>query len=291
MNVQCISEKRALLGESPVWFHEENSVYWIDIIEKKLYRTEIKYQNTTTWELPSCPGMIALRARGGLIVALEDGIYAFQPGSGELELLVHLEADIKENRPNDGKCDLTGRLWLGTMNKLDANRQTGSLYRIDPDLTVTKIASQYHIPNGLAWSPDNKLMYHTDTRKNIVWAHKFDAMMGQRTVKREFFHFNRDETGAVDGAAVDMEGGYWSAMYGGKRITRRFPNGKTDFDINLPVTQPTMPTFGGENLSTLFITTARQKIETQDLKDQPMAGALLAVPVTFQGTPVGSFGG
>ena len=291
MDIQCVSEKRALLGESPVWFQKENSIYWIDIIEKKLYRTEIEHQKTTTWELPSCPGMVALRARGGLIIALEDGIYAFRPESGELELLVNLEADIKENRPNDGKCDLAGRLWVGTMNKLDASLETGSLYRIDPDLTITRVASQYHIPNGLAWSPDNRLMYHTDTRKNIVWMHKFDARIGQPKIKRKFFTFNRDKTGAVDGAAVDIEGGYWSAMYGGERITRRYPNGKTDFDINLPVTQPTMPTFGGQNMNTLFITTARQNLKSQDLKDQPMAGGLLAIPVTFEGTPVGLFGG
>ena len=291
MEVQCISNERAILGESPIWSEDEDAIYWVDIIGKKLLRTTLENKTTITWELPSCPGMIALRTRGGLVIALEDGLHKFQPGSGELELLVELEANMPDNRPNDGKCDAAGRLWLGTMNKVDVKRKTGSLYRIDPDLKITTIATQYQVPNGTAWSPKDDFMYHTDTKGNVAWIYDFDTKTGQISNKREYLRFNRNLSGAVDGAAVDIKGGYWSAMYGGGRIRRTLSNGEVDSDLLLPVTQPTMPAFGSFDMKTLFITTAQQKLNERELEDQPMAGALLSVNTCFQGTPVYPFGG
>ena len=291
MEVQCISNERAILGESPIWSKDENAIYWVDIIGKKLLRTTLENKTTITWELPSCPGMIALRTRGGLVIALEDGLHEFQPKSGELQLLVELEADIPDNRPNDGKCDAVGRLWLGTMNKIDANRKTGSLYRIDPDLTITTIATQYRVPNGIAWSPKNDFMYHTDTKEGVVWSYGFDTKTGLISNKREYSQFKRSLSGVVDGAAVDMKGGYWSAMYGGGYIRRTLSSGEVHSDFRLPVTQPTMPAFGGLDMKTLYITTAQQKLSDQELAEQPMAGSLLALHTSFQGTPVYSFGG
>ena len=291
MDIQCISNERALLGESPIWSESENAIYWVDIIGKKLHRTMLESRTTLTWKLPSCPGMVALRNKGGLVIALEDGLYTFQPGSGELQLLVAVEASMPNNRPNDGKCDCAGRLWLGTMNKVNADHTTGSLYRIDPDLTITAIATRYRIPNGAAWSPNNDLMYHTDTKKDVVWAYDFDSKAGQISNKREYLRFEQDFSGAVDGAAVDTNGGYWSAMYGGGFVRRTFSNGEVDSDILLPIMQPTMPAFGGRDMKTLFITTARQKLSDQELRDQPMAGALLSVNSKFRGTPVYPFGG
>lgn len=232
-----------------------------------------------------------MRRKGGLVIALEDGLYEFSPESGECRLIVSIEANIDGNRPNDGKCDVAGRLWLGTMNKVDPNLETGSLYRIDPDLTVTKIASQYRVPNGIAWSPNNEIMYHADTRKNVVWAYDFDLRSGRLLMQRVLFHFDRDSEGGVDGAAIDKEGGYWAAMYGGGRVIRRLPNGKAVQVIHLPVTQPTMPAFGGPDMTTLFITSARQKLSDQVLSEQPMAGGLLAVSTGIKGSPVYSFGG
>ncbi|MBT3305847.1 MAG: SMP-30/gluconolactonase/LRE family protein [Alphaproteobacteria bacterium] len=291
MEIQCLSDDRAQLGESPVWSSADNAVYWVDILGRKLHRTTLRPQQTKTWDLPSFPGMVALRRSGGLIVALQDGIYGFNPDTAQLGLLVPLETDLPENRPNDGKCDALGRLWLGTMNTVDGSRPTGNFYRIDPDCSVTKIRSDYRIPNGLAWNPDNTVMLHTDTRTNVVRSCPFDAASGACGPEKDFFHFDRATTGGVDGAAMDTSGGYWAAMYGGCKLIRVLPDGAVDTEIPLPVSQPTMPAFGGADMKTLFVTTAAQKLDENDLQSQPLAGGLLAVPVGVQGHPVYPFGG
>ncbi|NQV82903.1 MAG: SMP-30/gluconolactonase/LRE family protein [Rhodospirillales bacterium] len=291
MQIQCISDDRALLGESPVWSAAENAVYWVDILGKKLHRTTLHPQQTHTWDMPSFPGMVALRRNGGLVIALQDGIYGFEPHSADLDLLVSLEANVSENRPNDGKCDAAGRLWLGTMNTVDGSRPTGNFYRIDPDLTVTKVRSEYRIPNGLAWNPENTVMLHTDTRANVVRSYAFDAPSGACGAQQDFFHFDRATTGGVDGAAMDTKGGYWAALYGGRKLIRVLPDGSVDTEIPLPVSQPTMPAFGGQNMKTMFVTSASQKMGDSDLLAQPLAGGLLAIPVGVQGHPVYPFGG
>ena len=291
MEIRCITDERALLGESPVWSAEEGSVYWVDILGKKLHRTNPDSRETRTWGLPGFAGMIALRRKGGLVVALEDGLYGFDPKSGRLDLLAAFEADQPGNRSNDGKCDAQGRLWVGTMNKTDGSRPTGNFYRIDLDLKVNKIGSGYRIPNGLAWNPDNSVMYHTDTRSNLVSAWDFDPPTGERTEARKFFSFNRETAGGVDGAAMDTLGGYWAALYGGGKLVRISPEGIEDREIPLPVSQPTMPAFGGPDMKTIFVTSASQNLSGGERESQPLAGGLLAVPCDVRGHEVYPFGG
>lgn len=289
--ITCLTDIRAQLGECPVWSAEENVVYWIDILGRKLHRTAPDTRKTTSIDLPSRPGMVALRRKGGLVVVLEDGLYACDPKSGALDLLVPLEADQPENRANDGKCDAAGRLWVGTMNLSQNGEPTGNFYRVDPDLSVRKISSDFGIPNGLAWSPDDKVMLHTDTCANVVWRYEFDPATGKRGREHPFFHFSRATTGGVDGAAMDAEGGYWPAMYGGSKLLRLRPDGSVDREIPLPVLQPTMPAFGGTDMKTLFVTSAAQKLNGDQLRAQPFAGGLLAVETDFVGHPVHAFGG
>jgi sugar lactone lactonase YvrE len=291
MDIQCITEQRASLGESPVWSADENCIYWIDIRGPALHRTDVENGDTRTWEMPSAPGMIALRAGGGLMIALEDGIYGFNAETGDLNLLSPFDEADPQNRFNDGKCDVRGRLWVGTMNKADSTQASGAFYRIDPDLTQTRIAGNFRIPNGLAWSPDNTVMYHTDSRANMTVAYDFEPDTGARSGEREFYPFNREKTGSVDGAAMDSEGGYWAALYGGGKLVRVLPDGTLEQEIPLPVTQPTMPAFGGADMKTLFITTASQRLSEEDLASQPLAGGLLALSVDVPGHPVYAFGG
>ena len=291
MEVSCITAERALLGESPVWSAAENSLYWVDIPGRLLHRTDPGNGDTETWELPSQPGMIALRRKGGLVVALEDGIYGFDPPSGRCVLLVPLEAEILGNRANDGKCDAQGRLWVGTMDKADSTLPSGNFYRIDPDLRVTKIGEGFRVPNGLAWDPADRVMYHTDSRTRHVSAHDFDPATGEMSGGREFFPFDREKGGSVDGAAMDTEGGYWCVLYGGGKLIRVTPGGNVDRDIPLPVTQPTMPAFGGPDMKTIFITSASQKLGEDDLASQPLAGGLLGISVDVRGHGVHPFGG
>jgi len=283
MEVRCVTDVRALLGESPVWSDAERAVFWIDILGKHLHRTYPSTHETTTWDLPSHPGMIALRESGGLVIALQDGLYGFEPASARLELLVPLEADMPENRANDGKVDSAGRLWLGTMNLRDGSQPTGGLYRIDTDGTVAKINHGYRIPNGLAWSPDDEVMYHTDTRSGVVDRYAFDKASGSISDRQDFFKFDRQTEGGVDGASIDSEGNYWVAFYGGSKIRRILPSGDVDEEISLPVSQPTMPAFGEADGKTIFITSARQNLTGDSLAKQPLAGALLAITVKHRG--------
>lgn len=291
MRIRCITDERAALGESPVWAAAEGCVYWIDIRGRKLHRTDPASPETRTWALPGQPGMIALRRRGGLVVAMEGGLYAFDPQAGRFDFLVRLEKDGSGNRPNDGKCDAAGRLWLGTMNAADAGRATGCFYRVDADLTVTLIESGFRVPNGLAWSPDDRVMYHADTRGNLVRAFTFDSGSGERSAERPFYPFDRALTGGVDGAAMDAEGGYWAALYGGGKLVRVTPKGVVDREIPLPVSQPTMPAFGGADMRTLYVTSATQRLAPEALEAEPLAGGLLALPVDVAGHPVHPFGG
>lgn len=290
MEITFITDARAKLGESPIWSASGQVVYWIDIPGQQLFRTTPDGSKTDRWDLPSRPGMIAERRSGGLIIALADGIYGFDPESGALEHLVPLEADDGDNRANDGKCDAMGRLWIGTLNDIDSNLGTGRFYRIDPDLSVTLYEDQLDVPNGLAWSPDDSIMYRTDSHSGIVSACDFDVAAGKRSNARTFFRFNREKEGSVDGAAMDIEGCYWTVLYRGSKLIRVDPDGTVIQSIDLPTSQPTMPCFGGPDMSSIFVTTSSM-MSADDLLRQPLAGALLRIEVSVQGHAVHSFGG
>lgn len=291
--INCISDAKAILGESPVWSSMENAVYWVDIEGKALFRTDILTGETSKWNFEKTPSMVALRKRGGLVIAFEDGLYSFDPmtRTGQSEILVPIEADNPNNRSNDGKCDVAGRLWLGTMNKTDSSQASGSLYCIEPDYKIRKCTPNYQVPNGLAWSPDNKTMYHTDTRRNIVWSYKYDPETGLKSEQNEFFKFNREASGGVDGAAVDVEGAYWTVLYRGGLLIRVLPDGTRDQEIKLPVTQPTMPTFGGADMKTLYLTTSMKGLDSEQVESQPLAGKLINLQVNVPGIGVNSFAG
>jgi len=291
MEVRNIAAAPNSLGESPVWSADESALYWVDINGKRIHKAEYPSLNLQSWETPSHPGMIAVRASGGLIVALEDGIYAFNPESEDWQLLAALEPDIRENRPNDGKCDAAGRLWVGTMNMEDHMQPSGSFYRIDMNLDVEKIFGDIRIPNGLAWSPDDGLMYRTDTRSAMVWRYPFDTGAGTLGAEEEFFPFNVRKIGGVDGAAMDAEGGYWVALYGGGRVARINQDGIIGQEIPLPARQPTMPCFGGMEMKTLFVTSAAQNLNTDILETEPDNGGVFVVETEVTGHPVHPFRG
>jgi sugar lactone lactonase YvrE len=291
MEIVNIAPERASLGESPVWSADEGALYWVDINGCRLHRADYPSLNVQSWDTPSPAGMIALRSQGGLMVAMVDGLYAFDPETEDWQLLVALETDQPDNRPNDGKCDAAGRLWVGTMNMADHMQPTGSFYRIDTDLSIEKIAGDIRIPNGLAWSPDDTAMYRTDTRSGVVWRYAFDAKAGTLGAETEFFGFDGREIGGVDGAAMDSGGGYWAALYGGSRVVRINGDGEIDRDIPLPAKQPTMPCFGGPEMKTLFVTSAAQNLDEAFLAAEPDNGGLLMVETDVTGHPVHSFGG
>lgn len=266
--LRAATEVRCELGEGPIWAPSEAALYWLDIVGRRVHRLGPEPRH---WDLPARPGCLALRERGGLIVALPTGVHAFDPSTGELTPLVALEEDRPGNRHNDGATDRVGRFWVGSMD--DAEKEnTGSLYRIEPDGAVTAVLDRLGVSNGIGWSPDTTTMYHTDSTTRTITAYDYDAHTGTINHPRTFAN---DDDCSPDGLTVDAEGYVWSAKWDGWRVVRYDPDGGVDRVLPLPVQRPTSVAFGGPDLDRLYVSSARVRLSNGALAAGPLAGALL----------------
>jgi sugar lactone lactonase YvrE len=287
---QCVFAGRDALGEVPLWHEPTQILWWIDVRAPNIQCWNPATGEHRRFELPTkSVGSWAFRQKGGMLVSLQDGLYGFDPVDGHVNRLLQLEAEIEGHRLNDGRCDNRGRFWIGTMHDTVRN-PTGSLYRVNPDLSVHKAFDAVNIPNSIAFSPDDKRMYFADSPAKKIWVFDFDLDDARLSNRRVFVDCAADP-GVPDGSAMDQDGCLWNANYGGGRIVRYTPGGEVDRVIALPVTQPTCCTFGGAQLDTLYITTATQKLTPQELATQPLAGALFAMPTGSRGVRVPSFAG
>jgi sugar lactone lactonase YvrE len=286
---ECVLDARASLGECPVWSVDEQALYWIDINAPSFNRFDPLTGANQTWPMPQSIGCFALRSRGGFVGALRDGIWIIGR-EGKLERkIADAPYDPIHHRFNDGRADPQGRLWAGTMNeKRDA--YTGQLYRFGPDLSLTAMIPDLMISNGLAWSPDKCTMYHADTVKREITAWDFDGESGAISNRRVMAQFI-EERDRPDGAAVDREGCYWSAFYSGGKVVRLSPAGERLSEYALPAMCPTMCAFGGPDLKTLYVTSARQRREPEELSRLPQSGGIFAMRVDVPGLPEPKFAG
>lgn len=281
-----------LLGECPLWDERERVLWWIDSRGPALKRFDPSSGGVDVLALPETVGSIAFRADGGMIAAIQSGLYRLDPDTGPLDPIARPEAQQPENRFNDGRCDRAGRFWAGTMN--DVRRDpTGALYRFLPDGSWTRMRTDIVIPNSIAWSPDDRTMYFADTHRNRIDAYDYDLDSGEIGNPRVFA--DAAATGArpfrPDGSCVDVDGGLWTCDYGGWRIVRHRPDGRLDREIALPVANPTCCCFGGDDLDILYVTSATQRLTPEDLAAQPLAGSVFALRPGAQGLPEGRFGG
>ena len=282
MQVRRIGDTIDILGEGPVWDVQEQAFYWLDIRGCLVRRYDWSSGRTQSWTLPEMVGSLAVRERGGLLLAMRSSISFFDPATGALERVAAPEAGRENMRFNDGKCDRQGRFWAGTMNDL-VREPSGTLYRLDPQRGCVAQFNGLRTPNSLAWSPDGRIMYFADSRSQVIHAYPYEPANGELGAPRVF---HTVEPPAIpDGATVDAEGFVWSALYGGSRVVRIAPDGRVDRTIELPVEQPTSCQFAGPNLDVLFVTTARQRLTQEQLAQQPLAGALLAADVGVRGLP------
>lgn len=282
--VDCVLDIRAELGECPVWCGEEKALYWIDIYAGRLNRFEPTTGVNRIWTLPEAIGSFALTDDGSVLVALKSGLKRYDLRYGELTPLVQPEAHLPQNRLNDGRCDAQGRFWVGSMeDPVDPNGAKGSLYRFDGDRACTRMTGGLFVANGLAFSPDGRTLYHSDSFKAVrtIWAWDFDPDDGQISNRRVFVD-TRDMPGRPDGGAVDADGCYWMAGNDGWEIVRFTPQGKIDRRIALPVAKPSMLAFGGDRLDIIYVTSIRP---TAGLENQPQAGSLFAVQAGITGLP------
>lgn len=282
----------ALLGESPVWHPRENVLYYADIPGHKLQRFDPASGELRHWDFGTDLGSFAPRLDGTLLLAMRDGLWSFDPASGERARLAEPPYDPASERFNDGKCDPQGRFWVGTIYE-PRDPALAGLYRYAKGKLVRQ-AKGFTVMNGLAWSPSGRTIHWSDTKAHTIYAADFDPAAGTLSRQRVFASFPVKQAGQSldtyggrpDGAAMDVEGCYWVAMFEGQRLLRLSPDGEIVREIELPVRCPTMPCFGGADLKTLYITSARENRPAAELATQPFAGCVLAIDVDVPGLPV-----
>lgn len=277
------------LGEVPVWDVAEQALYWVDIENKRLRRFDHVTGTVREWRFPERIGSFALREKGGLVCAFESGLAFFDPDTGKTDWIARPEAHVPTNRFNDGKCDRKGRFWAGTMDD-NLRDHSASLYRLDSDLSITRLAGDICISNSLVWSLDNRTFYFADTPDNAIYAYDYDHEAGT-IANRRLFASTADQPGTPDGSTIDEHGYLWNAQWDGWRLVRYAPDGSIDRIVDLPVRRPSSCMFGGPDLATLYVTTAIWDSSEADLKRQPLAGSLLALDVGVRGVPEPRFAG
>lgn len=302
MTWQTITSQPCQLGESPFWHPQEQRLYWVDINGKQLLRCDAQGDGLETWDMTAPalePGCIAPARRGGLVVALRDGVYRAPQWRGALTKIASFDYDPARARFNDGKCDTLGRFWAGTMCDQRGER-TAKLYCVDgrggAAPQVQAMVGDAGTANGLAWSTDNTTLYWADTPTHAIrcwdWDAQANTLAGERVLKS--FPFKPEGwqpgqpgyLGRPDGASVDVEGNYWVAMYEGRRVLKLSPTGELLQDIPVPVQCPTMPCFGGPDLKTLYLTSASKTRSAEELAAMPLSGCVLAMRVEVPGLPV-----
>jgi sugar lactone lactonase YvrE len=289
LRIDRVAETGDRLGETPLWCDRTERLWWIDIENPRLHSHDPATGACETVALPGTyAGTQALTKAGDRLLAEDLTLYALDADTGYRCDLLSPEHGL-DNRLNDGRVDARGRFWVGTMDN-GLSRPNGSLYRIDADGTATRMESGVIVSNGIAFSPDGKTLYFTDTRRYTSYAYDLDLDDGVITNRRVFADYSA--TGdRPDGACVDVDGCLWAAFFGGSRIVRYRPDGQIDRTIALPVTNPTCLAFGGRDLKTLYVTTARKFLSGEQLAAEPLAGALLAIEGAGQGLPEHRFGG
>lgn len=288
--VDCVLDIRAELGECPVWCGRDNVLYWIDIYAGRLNRFDPATGKNEVWTFPEPIGSFALTEDGNALVALKSGLWRYDLETRKLTPLAKPEAHLRNNRLNDGRCDAQGRFWVGSMeDPVDPAGPKGSLYRFGADHECVRTVDGLFVANGLAFSPDGRTLYHSDSFREVrtIWAWDLDSDDGVISNRRVFVD-THGMKGRPDGGAVDADGCYWMAGNDGWEIVRFTPEGKIDRRIALPVAKPSMLAFGGPRLDVIFVTSIRPP---SGLENQPMAGSLFAVEAGITGLPEPRFKG
>jgi sugar lactone lactonase YvrE len=280
---ECVLDAKVSLGECPVWSVAEQVLYWVDINGPALHRFDPATGDDRVLPMPESIGSFALRAQGGFIVALRGGIWAASPRGTLEHKIAAAPYDPERFRFNDGKCDRQGRFFVGSMNE-KRDGYTAALYRVDGNGALTDVIGGIMTSNGLAWSVDGKTMYHADTPTQTIRAYDYDIATGTPSSPTTFAHFS-GETDRPDGGATDSAGNYWSAFYRGGKVVQLSPHGALLAEYPVPAMCPTMCAFGGADLKTLYVTTARQMREPDELARLPHSGGVFAMRVDIPGLP------
>ncbi|HXD09986.1 MAG TPA: SMP-30/gluconolactonase/LRE family protein [Anaerolineales bacterium] len=284
MNIELLYDSKATLGEGPIWDARTQTLYWLDILNKRIYA-----QGDLLAEQDEFIGCMAPRRNGGLILAKRFSFASLEVDSGRSTLILYLTDEPSHNRFNDGKCDPRGRFLAGTMdmNETDPN---GSLYSFDGK-SVNKILGDITISNGMAWSPDYKTFYYIDTPTRTVRAFDYDLETGAIANPRAAIYVP-EALGWPDGMTSDTQGNLWIAMWGGAKLTKWNPNtGQLLEQIPVPALNVSSCVFGGKNMNELYITSARKGLDEAVLAKYPLTGGVFRLETNVEGLPTFEFAG
>ena len=287
MKPELLVDAKNTLGESPAWDAKTNTLYWVDILEKRLHSYDGKGYVISLNDYVGC---VAPCKDGKLILALRFGIWTLDLTATKLTEIAVPRGEPSTNRFNDGKCDPAGRLLAGTIDMAE-REANGSLYSLTPDKQLTKLLSGIRISNGLAWSPDYETLYYIDTPTREVKAFDYDLQTGQVKNMRVAIRIP-EELGWPDGMTSDAEGNLWIAMWGGAQVTRWDPDhAKLLEQVKVPAQNVTSCAFGGKDMTELYITSARKGLDEGDLLHFPKSGGLFKLQTNIRGMPTFEFGG
>ncbi|MCL4272995.1 MAG: SMP-30/gluconolactonase/LRE family protein [Anaerolineales bacterium] len=290
MKAELVLDAKATLGEGPAWDAKTQTLYWVDILEKRVYAgTELLAQ------LDDIIGCLAPCKNGNLILGKRLSLVDLQPfdqtqgkPASSRQTVLSALSDSALNRINDGKCDPAGRFLVGTMD-IEEKETRGSLYSFD-GMQATQLMDGIRIANGLAWSPDHKTFYYIDTFTRIVRAFDYDPGTGQIANPRAAIRVP-EALGWPDGMTSDSNGNLWIAMWGGAQVTKWDPNtGQLLESIPVPALQTSSCVFGGKGMNELYVTSARVGMSEADLKKYPLSGGLFKVDTKCEGMPTFEFG-
>lgn len=271
-----VGSQTDILGESPIWDERAQALYWVDIRQPAIRRLDYRDGTVSTWAMPELVGCIALVEDGRLLVALGAEVALFDTRDGEMQPVATLPQRVPGHRFNDGRCDRQGHFWVGTMHNVTRGPE-GVLYRLGAG-GFEPVLDRLCIPNSLCWSPDGRTMYFADSLRYAIDAYDVDLATGLPTQRRTVAR--SDPPGFPDGSTVDAQGFVWNAEFNAARLVRYAPDGHVDRVVPMPVPRPTCCAFGGPDLDVLFVTTASQNMSPEELRAQPLAGALLRLDGT-----------
>ncbi|PGM67504.1 SMP-30/gluconolaconase/LRE domain protein [Bacillus cereus] len=287
-SIELVVDAKACLGEGPCWNEKKQILYWVDIIEKKLCLYNPANNTNRVITLDQQIGCVVPYLDNVVLLAMERGFYSLNLNTEKLTHIYDPEPNLLKNRFNDGKCDPAGRFWAGTTD-LYGISGAGSLYCLNNNYSVEKKVSHVNTSNGLAWSPDYTYLYFIDTPTKKVVRYHYDIQTGVISNPTDVITFPEND-GLPDGMTIDEEGCLWIAHWGGSKITRWNPlTGEKILSIPIPALYVTSCTFGGSNLTDLYITTARTRMTDEELKQYPHAGGIFRIQTNVKGCPTYSF--
>ena len=282
LQASLVFKSEASLGEGAIWHAEEQKLYWVDIEGKKLCVYDPSDGTNKEFNVGSMLGTVVPVQSGGAVIAMQSGIQQIDTKSGELTWLLNALPDTVNVRYNDGKCDPSGRLWVGTF-RIDGQKEAAVLWRIDKDTSVHLILDKVGISNGIVWTKDKKKMYYADTPTGLIQAFDYDDQTGNISNRSVAVTIPK-ESGEPDGMTIDENDNLWVALWGSGTVCQyNSKTGELMQRITVPAPNVTSCAFGGKDLDILYITTAANYLTPEQAKDNPLSGSLFSVKPGVKG--------